>query len=1789
MAGDVAAAQIHQHRRHQQQHQQQRGGGGAMGVPGRILSTLQRKFWDSNKIVSDNAVFARDFLAGVYVASKDKAGEVAGATVHKSLQAYRFARDQSTTMELPGPLKPVRDHIIVPSFRGVERSVDFLMSPRLGQAYQHLKEHGSNVPLVGRAVFLPSVEAAEGVTRFFLVVVQAPLPSAESVANVAEVSMDVGKRGLSMAFRELYFYMDLIDQQVTRTMTRAHWGLLGYGPYADLPLERREEVVDRACEKYLSLEHPIQRYEFLAHIRWHNAALHDDLVQTGLLRSRADAIRAVTATTTTQADEGRAAARQGQGSHNPHDPTPDLGTSATTGVNAAAAPCPSPFAGDAWLDAGAVWRRSSNWRREDETRVEGAAGAGAAGAAGAAGCGSNGVEDGSASGPCGYYRDGVVTTGVSESCVGWFRRSGGVWALPPAGVGGGGGGGGDGDGGGPWEAFTARECRRLEKVFRAHAATARTSRGFSTDFSAAKDNGAEETKGHGGPAADANRYPGGDGGGGGASMDTGGGSGNGGGRRGVSSVAYQPTGGMVLELNSYEVQPGDVLVEQGRHAVSLGEMIMRPVFWPFSGKGDEVCRAVWMQDTGARPYPRPLRKRSRGAALAGASAPGEDKAGFQTDDGREPEEEEDEEEGPVGLVPYPLRAAAILEDAYQFLAWHLECGGGAADRSSTYGAGSNGSKGGRGRAGGSSSSPTVLLTVQVADQLVQFRSLTDIVSVKRTLGGAFSVFGRRRVFRGIPVEEDDKEEEHQGDEDEEKEEAEEEEEEEEEEKGLETRHDNSTAPSHSASGSSKARPGFRNSGGGCDNCAPDPKNPNGGVAAANGCGVAAVDGGVRASAAPSTMDTGVSGAGAPPAPPAAFAGEGGGLGANGAASPSSPQGQGGEDADELDLDLDERVEHLVLVVHGIGDALMSVDLGVVQLRSLVECCDTMRAHHEEVVLNSKHLRGLRRKAEATEKGKKGGRGDAETGERGSAFDNQEGGEENGEEEEGDTGEGETRPPRQSQPTSAGDGTSQHQTAARAERHPGGSSTDRTSSTRTGSTHAKAPGGRARGGELPKGLGRVEYLPIEWHTRFKGRLYQEGSGSDGGARSARASSGSGFRASAGGTEEGLAGGGGGGGGGGLSIWDITLPRAPTLRAFTNDTLLDILYFMSPEYHQVIVEEVTQEINRVLELFRKHTRNWSGKVSIVAHSLGAIICFDIMANQPASQLGGTRAVPADAHPADSSPSSAGASAQGGEDEERKVSTVNKIGGGTEGGGQEDGEGCLRYYRGSTKFPALSARVENVFCLGSPIGMFLMIRGQHRRLGKAFKLPGCRRLFNIFHPYDPVAFRLEPLLRAGDGDGDVDGDFGNSMGPGSRSRSRSRGVDEPVILPTWTGGLRVHYQVQRWWQELWSRAWETKHRAEASIERSLESIGLIDEQPDYEDGGSGSGFRSHDSLFTPASSSDLAIAREEHARGEKEEGGTATSAACTTAALNETPVATAGTAITAAIHARAALTEKDAARAGGTVGRAGMEEERGEGRGQEVEEEQQQGQQEEVLLVSPRPSKPTQSLSPPARPATPPHSLALPPPSPRDDPSRSASPHVLPVRAAQRGEGADDDDDHGDDDDDNDDDDSSPENDHEPLATAPQGKVRGAAAGNAKGCQDEVVSAVGRSDALAAPEEVIGANLIPDGQEQPEQQQQQQQQHARHSGAKNGAAAAAARSARMAWRGAVMEEDIERNGALAGGRRVDYCLQEKEFEVTNEYIFALGSHVIYWSSKDVSLFVAQQVVADAVADADADENGV
>ncbi|XP_019624699.1 PREDICTED: phospholipase DDHD1-like isoform X2 [Branchiostoma belcheri] len=59
----------------------------------------------------------------------------------------------------------------------------------------------------------------------------------------------------------------------------------------------------------------------------------------------------------------------------------------------------------------------------------------------------------------------------------------------------------------------------------------------------------------------------------------------------------------------------------------------------------------------------------------------------------------------------------------------------------------------------------------------------------------------------------------------------------------------------------------------------------------------------------------------------------------------------------------------------------------------------------------------------------------------------------------------------------------------------------------------------------------------------------------------------------------------------------------------------------------------------------------------------------------------------------------------------------------------------------------QVENFFCLGSPLAVFLCLRGVRAQgvgtLEHIIPANLCKRLFNIFHPADPVAYRIEPLI--------------------------------------------------------------------------------------------------------------------------------------------------------------------------------------------------------------------------------------------------------------------------------------------------------------------------------------------------------------------------------------------------------------------------------------------------------------
>lgn len=60
----------------------------------------------------------------------------------------------------------------------------------------------------------------------------------------------------------------------------------------------------------------------------------------------------------------------------------------------------------------------------------------------------------------------------------------------------------------------------------------------------------------------------------------------------------------------------------------------------------------------------------------------------------------------------------------------------------------------------------------------------------------------------------------------------------------------------------------------------------------------------------------------------------------------------------------------------------------------------------------------------------------------------------------------------------------------------------------------------------------------------------------------------------------------------------------------------------------------------------------------------------------------------------------------------------------------------------YPQLNFQPKAFFALGSPVGMFVTVRGLDT-LGEQFELPTCPAFFNIFHPYDPVAYRIESLI--------------------------------------------------------------------------------------------------------------------------------------------------------------------------------------------------------------------------------------------------------------------------------------------------------------------------------------------------------------------------------------------------------------------------------------------------------------
>ncbi|RNA25641.1 phospholipase DDHD2 isoform X1 [Brachionus plicatilis] len=311
-------------------------------------------------------------------------------------------------------------------------------------------------------------------------------------------------------------------------------------------------------------------------------------------------------------------------------------------------------------------------------------------------------------------------------------------------------------------------------------------------------------------------------------------------------------------------------------------------------------------------------------------------------------------------------------------------------------------------------------------------------------------------------------------------------------------------------------------------------------------------------------------------------------------------------------------------------------------------------------------------------------------------------------------------------------------------------------------------------EKNKLSGRIEFLPITWHEELHDQT---------------------------GVDE--------------NLKSITLSSIPKLRQFSNSTILDVLFYTSPIYCQTIISKVGNELNRLSKIFMEKNPNFKGTISLIGHSLGSVILYDLLANQSEVEkqeietektekgenldsfltkldliefkklfenekiclkslelltesdlisLGipmgprkvilneiKTKLVHKDKIQVQSRIKKNLTRLNSNLSDQTNETNCNY---GTAGTGQL-----------IIEYPKLNFKVENFFALGSPIAVFLTVRGEDK-ITTDFKLPTCSSFFNIFHPFDPVAYRFEPLIH--------------------------QKVLKPVLMPHHKGRKRMHLEL-------------------------------------------------------------------------------------------------------------------------------------------------------------------------------------------------------------------------------------------------------------------------------------------------------------------------------------------------------------------------------------------------------------
>ncbi len=84
----------------------------------------------------------------------------------------------------------------------------------------------------------------------------------------------------------------------------------------------------------------------------------------------------------------------------------------------------------------------------------------------------------------------------------------------------------------------------------------------------------------------------------------------------------------------------------------------------------------------------------------------------------------------------------------------------------------------------------------------------------------------------------------------------------------------------------------------------------------------------------------------------------------------------------------------------------------------------------------------------------------------------------------------------------------------------------------------------------------------------------------------------------------------------TLKDITPEGLTSIRNIVSDVMLDVPYYLSQEHHPKMITACTREANRIYRLWCLHNPGFAetGRVHLIAHSLGSVMAVDILSRQP-----------------------------------------------------------------------------------------------------------------------------------------------------------------------------------------------------------------------------------------------------------------------------------------------------------------------------------------------------------------------------------------------------------------------------------------------------------------------------------------------------------------------------------------------------------------------------------------------